>query len=361
MTHHSDGLMLRIFGLPNEDRAGAARLFVERGFDSITVGAVEDSESVRPALDAGLRVWMCRASFTVRQLPDHDAAPLLARDVDGEPRLWFGSGCPNQPALRAAHLTQVRRAAEAGTFAGWVLDGIRFASPNAGDAFFTCFCDRCSQKAAHLGFDFELMRRDVRALRDRCREVSEAPLAADPEPLLAPLGARWPGVAEWLRFREACVREHVGEVRAAIDGLNLRGARFYLGAYLFAPTFAPLVGQDYGRLAPLLDQASPMLYRTLTPGDACITTEWAALAALRLVVPLDAFTPREVAQQVRLARERIAGQSSLVPNLQLADERLEETIELARVGGADGFDFYRYRTEDAPYLETASRGTRARI
>lgn len=361
MTHHSDSSMLRIFGLPKEDRANAARLFAERGFDSISVGAVEDAESVRPTLDAGLRVWLCRASFTVRQLSDPDAAPLLARDVDGEPRSWFGSGCPNQPALRAAHLTEVRRAAEAGVFAGWLLDGIRFASPNAGEAFFTCFCDRCSLTAQQLGFDFESMRRDVRALRNRCREASETPLAAEPDALIAPLVSRWPGVAEWLRFREACVREHVAEVRAAIDEVNVRGARFELGAYLFAPTFAPLVGQDYGRLAPLLDQVSPMLYRTLAPGDACLTTEWAALAALRLIVPHDVFTPREVGQQVRLARERIADQASLAPIIQLADDRLEETIELARVGGADGLDFYRYRPDDASYLETASRGTRARI
>ncbi|HET7770772.1 MAG TPA: hypothetical protein VFN74_18515 [Chloroflexota bacterium] len=353
--------MRRIYGLPRDNRDQAARYLTERGFDAVTVGVDEDAVSVKPARDAGLRVWRCRAAFSVRHLSDADKAPLLARDVDGEPRLWFGSGCPNEKAIRDDHLDQVRRTVEAGPFDGWLLDGIRFASPNAGDAFFTCFCARCERKAAQLGFDFHAMRRDVRALRDWCRTSDAQPLATNPEDLVAPLVTRWPGTAEWLRFREACVREHVGEVRAVIDAANLRGKRFQLGAYLFFPSIAPLVGQDYPQLGALLDQVSPMLYRTLTPGDSCLTTEWGALAALHLITPHDTFAPRDVGQQVRLARERLGGQASLVPILQLADERLEETMEAARLGGAGGMDFFRYRPGEERYVEIASRGTRARI
>jgi hypothetical protein len=361
MTHHLKRSMRRIYGLPKENRHQAARYLADRGFEAVTVGVDEDAASIKPALDAGLRVWRCRAAFSLRHLSDADKAPLLARDVDGEPRLWFGSGCPNEPAIRDDHLSQVRRTVAAGVFDGWLLDGIRFASPNAGEAYFTCFCERCKRKAALLGFDFEAMHRDVRALRDWCRTGEPQPLASNPEDLIAPLVTRWPGIAEWLRFREACVREHVGEVRAAIDAAKSPSAAFQLGAYLFFPSIAPLVGQDYAQLGALLDQVSPMLYRTLTPGDSCLTTEWGALAALRLITPHDTFAPREVGQQVRLAHERIDGQAALVPILQLADERLDETMEAAQLGGAEGADFFRFRPGEERYVEIASRGTRARI
>ena len=286
--------MLRTYGLPTESRASHAQFLKSHGFDSVVLGPDETPLTIQPALDANLNVWSCRPAFSVRHLPSPEAAPYLSQDPDGHPLIWFGSGCPNEPALRQAHLHHIRTVAESGAFAGFMLDGIRFASPNAGDAFFTCFCPRCAAQADALGYDFDAMRRDVSALRHWCRSADASPLAADPDSLLAPLLIRWPGVAEWLRFREACVRDHVAEVRAAVDHLNARGAQFQLGAYLFAPLLAPWVGQDYPALAPLLDVISPMLYRTLGPGDACLTTEWAGLAALNLLPSRAEFTPKEV-------------------------------------------------------------------
>lgn len=346
--------MQRIFGLPKEERARAAAFLADQGFESVVVGADEDAESVRPALDAGLQVWGCRAAFTVRRLSETEAAPLLAQDVDGAPHVWFGSGCPNQSALRETHLAHVRRIAESGAFTGFMLDGIRFASPNAGDGFFSCFCQVCEAKSRRLGFDFERMRQDVRALRDWSR--SGAPhLAADPTALLDPVTSRWPGVADWLRFREACVNEHVREVRAAVDEVSRRGARVLLGAYLFAPTFAPWVGQDYPSVAPLLDVVSPMLYRTLTPGDSCLTTEWGALAALNLIAPHGEFSPQDVAEQVRLARQKVSSASQLVPILQLDDDQVASVTAAARLASPDGLDYFSFRTGNEPYLRAVAQ------
>src|SRR5687768_3024093 len=244
--------MQRVFGLPEADRAGTARWLVEHGFDSVVVGANVDAAIARPALDAGLSVWGCRAAFTVRSLPEAEAAPLLARDVDGEPRLWFGSGCPNDPELREAHLSHVRRLVGSGAFTGFILDGIRFGSPNAAEGFFTCFCARCEAKARQLGFDFEQMRAGARGPRDFGRSSTSTPVAGDPVALVDRAVERWPGVADWLAFRRACIVEHVTEIRAAIDEALVGDTPFELGAYLFAPAFAPWVGQDYAALAPLL-------------------------------------------------------------------------------------------------------------
>src|SRR5688572_8514550 len=111
--------MRRILGLPAEDPASAARFLVEQGFDSLVVGADASPESVRPAVDAGLAVWAYRAAFSVRGLAEAEARPLLARDIDGVPRTWFGSGCPNRRELRDAHLAAVERLARSGVFAGF--------------------------------------------------------------------------------------------------------------------------------------------------------------------------------------------------------------------------------------------------
>jgi hypothetical protein len=351
--------VLRIYGLPRENRAAAARFLADQGFHAVVVGADETAAGVRPALDAGLAVWACRPAFSVRGLPEDEAEPLLARDPDGTPRPWFSSGCPNQPALRAAHLALIEQLARSGAFAGLMLDGIRFASPNAGPGFFTCFCAACRAKAAALGYDFETMRRAALALRDHGRSSAQ-PLAETPAHVAEAI-ARWPGAAAWLRFRAACVAEHVSEVCATVDRLNAQmGVPFQLGAYLFTPSFAPLVGQDYQRLAPLLDVVSPMIYRTLE-GDSCLTAEWRALARLRLVPERASFSPGDVAAEV-VRSQRSSGRhpflesgARLVPILQLADDLLAETSRAALGAGAAGLDYFLFRAGSEPAAARAAR------
>ncbi|MBI3969652.1 MAG: hypothetical protein HY332_00065 [Chloroflexi bacterium] len=342
----------RIFGLPAENRAEAARFLVEQGFQAVVVGAEETPESVRLATDAGLAVWACRAAFSVRGLPEAQQQDLLARDPDGAPQRWFTSGCPNRRELREAHLAAIRHLANSGAFAGFMLDGIRFASPNAGDGFFTCFCDVCRSKAKVLGFDFERIRHDVGALRDDLGARSE-PLAQSPAEV-PPALERWPGTAEWLRFRAACVQEHVREVRAAVDEVvDHTGTRFQLGAYLFTPGFAALVGQQYDALAPLLDVISPMIYRTLE-GDACLVAEWGASAHLKLVAPHGEFSPTDVGAEVAGARALLSSEERLVPILQLADDLVAETSRAALAAGAGGLDYFSYRSGSEPYVVRAA-------
>lgn len=341
--------MKRMLGLPASDPAAAARLLVSLGFDSLVVGAGESLETVRAAAEAGLRVWAYRAAFSVRHLAEGEAQPLLARDVDGVPRVWFGSGCPNQRALREAHLAEIERLARTGLITGFMLDGIRFASPNAGDAYFTCFCDACRAAAVRHDFDLEQVRREVAALRDWCRDASAGggePLAATPAALHDALAERAGG---WLRFRAACVEEHVAEVRRAVDAWRAPdGTPFQLGAYLFTPAFAPLVGQRYGRLAPGLDVLSPMIYRVDTPGDAGLDYEWAALAARRLLPARGAFSVADTGAEVAAARALLPAQGGprLVPILRLQDDLVAETAAAARQAGASGVDYFVFKDGD---------------
>jgi hypothetical protein len=345
-----------VFGLPGETatrRETAARFIREQGFEAVTIGADTPLDHLRPARALGLAVWGCRPAFSLRGRDDEAAPLLLARDAAGEPQRWFGSGCPNRPALRQAHLDTITRLARSGAFAGFMLDGIRFASPNAGPGFFTCFCEVCATKAASLGMDVARMRRAVAGLA-----LEGLPPVATPPELVAALTQR-PDLADWLRFRAACVTEHVREVRAAVDRLNAaQGRSFRLGAYLFPPAFAPLVGQEYRALAPLLDVVSPMVYRTLD-GDATLAGEWSSLARRGLLPEGPAFTVAHVADAAAAARALMpAGGPALVPILQLADDLVGEATRATVAAGADGVDYFSYREGYESYL-AAARAARA--
>ena len=340
-----------MFGLPGEtptQREAAARFLQEQGIEAVTVAADTPLEQLQPARAIGLAVWGCRPAFSLRGWGDDESPLLLARDAAGAPQRWFDSGCPNRPALRQAHLDTIARLAGSGAFAGFMLDGIRFGSPNAGPGFFTCFCEVCTTRAASLGVDVARMRRDVARLAHEGR-----PLAPTPPELVAALTQR-PGLADWLRFRTACVTEHVREVRATVDRLNAaQGRSFRLGAYLFPPWFAPLVGQDYRALAPLLDVVSPMVYRTLD-GDATLVGEWSALARRRLLPECPAFAVAQAAEAVAAARALLpAGGPALVPILQLADDLVGEATRATVAAGADGVDYFSFRAGHESYLAAA--------
>ena len=182
-------------------------------------------------------------------------------------------------------------------------------------------------------------------------------------------------------MRRETILEHVREVRAVVDAANGaapggappgpsggggggagRRSGFLLGAYLFPPSLAPLVGQDYAALAPHLDLVSPMLYRTIE-GDACLASEVGALSALGLLAPRGPFTAQDVGAEVALARAALgmspaeggAGprpllRPRLVPILQLADEAVAETTAAALGAGADGVDYFAYRAGTERYV-----------
>ena len=243
---------------------------------------------------------------------------------------------------------------------GFFLDGIRFASPNAGPgAFFTCFCPRCEAAARRHGYDFARMRRDVTWLEEAVAsgstgELSTSGVSRASASDLLDLLLRLPGAVDWLRFRADCTVEHVQAVRTVVDAAPGK----VLGAYLFTPSLAPLVGQPYHRLEPLLDVVSPMIYR-LGDGDAVLGSELASLARLVAaaagLAPGDAadlalglmgleqallvgsqgdlapgFAPASVAREVARAAARLGGNAKLVPIIWLDDPLLAKSAATCR-------------------------------
>ena len=82
MRHYKFGLNV---GAPEAD----AHSLAERGFSAVVCSP--DARSIRAATDAGMRAYACFGAFSLHE-GDQECV-----DVDGNPRVWFASGCPNDP------------------------------------------------------------------------------------------------------------------------------------------------------------------------------------------------------------------------------------------------------------------------
>jgi hypothetical protein len=255
--------------------------------------------------------------------------------------------------------------------AGIFVDGCRFASPASGlMPFLTDFSIHSERRAADLGFDFALMKRDAVALLALLRSgtsMRRMPRIESPSALLEWLTAR-PGIFEWLRFRRACATAHF---RAIGDILHSAGKR--MGVYIFTPSLAPLVGQSYSDLAPFVDVFAPMLYRNYPekPGIACLNWELASLpdelgvadspseealmelvlafAGLADVVPSrrishirSAVPPEAVGRETARARALLPLDKELAPIVYMDDPEIEETAREVLANGADGLGFFLF-------------------
>ena len=361
---------LMVHGIPTGDAEQRARLLKELGFDSVVAGL--DRETMAAISAAGLSAFVCTGTFTVD--PDRDP-DLLAVDVDGQRRFWFGSGCPNQPALRSAHMSRVLEALSWPEVSGFYLDGIRFASPNAGlGEFLTCFCAVCESQARHMGFDFQRMRTHVQDFRHSVLEDSRGLERCSSPAGYAQVIAEQPGVADWLAFRAACIERYVGELAEIVA--NERGDK-RLCAYLFTPSLSPLVGQNYARLERFLATISPMTYR-MTGGDSVLGSEVGAMAgwssgdatAVRAALRFTGlaavsrartmeglrrgFSPSAVAREARLAAEATTAPHKIIPIITLRDARLHETVSRTLESGVGGVSFFAYQDGTEGFIRQAA-------
>ena len=354
-------------GFGGDDPKATAEALKDAGFDIVVAGG----PAVEAVKAAGMDPWLCGGAFGLGSHKDDDSCKAV--DITGKPQIWFGSGCPNNSALREGNLESYRKMAATEGIKGILVDGCRFASPASGlGPFLTCFCDACRDKAGRLGFDFEEMKRDVEALHAMLIAKGEGS-GCGAAWIETPAGVvewltRYPGVLEWLRFRRTCVTEHFRAISEIIHGAGLR-----MGVYIFTPSLAPLVGQSYVDLREFMDVFAPMIYRNYPkrPGEACVNWEltiipeelelsgaaetkamglilaWAGLSqvvkdrtieAIRTELP-----PEAVGQQTALARAKLGEDKELAPIIYIDDPLIERTARLVRESGANGVNFFVFK------------------
>jgi len=354
-------------GVAGDDPSATVQQMSEMGFSVVVGGAGELAAAIN---DAGMECWLCGGAFGLGAYADSDEHTAL--NVLERRRVWFGSGCPNHPDLRDWNLRSYEEMAASDGVSGILVDGCRFASPASGlDAFATCFCGICREKAGRLGFQFDRMQRDVRTLFQALRSDGNARQGERPVIWLqTPIGlAEWltehPGVLEWLRFRRVCATEHFRAIGDIIHGAGLR-----MGAYAFTPSLAPLVGQSYVDLCGIVDVFAPMIYRNYPkrPGEACLNWELTIIpeeldvvgtpdeaCAMSLMLALSGLAglvpgrsvesvraelpPDVVGHETAVARKLIGPDPELVPIVYIEDAEMERTVDLVRGNGADGVNF----------------------
>lgn len=352
-----------IFGMDQQEPEKCADGLRAKGMDAVVLGGM-DARAARALKNAGLAGYLCFGALSLGQ--DAETEARWALDAQEHRRRWFSSGCPCDEEIRERNLQAVLQAAQAlPALSGIFVDGARFASfasPEGEAGFFTCFCPRCMQKMKARGLDAAGIRRAVSGLQLKKRlESADAPLIAD-----------------WFRFRGAVIREMMERFCAAVKGMN---PRWQTGAFVFAPSLAPWVGQGRESLgAP--DLISPMLYRHYphAQGPACLGHEWAgalhalggaardALAcaaenaasgprrrALMQAIDFSApperflqhgFAPGHAALEAAATREEMLPAQRLLPILQLEDRQLPETIAGVQAAGADGWGLFMYGQAD---------------
>lgn len=354
-------------GFGGDDPKATAKAMREAGLNCVVAGGDAIIAAIR---GEGMTAWQCGGAFGAGQ----EDEPWLAVDIHGQRQKWFGSGCPNQQTLRDRNLKSYEALAKTPGLEGILVDGCRFASPASGlNAYFTCFCDVCREKALRLGLDFSRMKNDAAALFSLLSNKG-AGSRQNALWLQTPAGLfEWltghAGVLDWMRFRRLCATEHFRAISAILHGANLR-----MGVYIFTPSLAPLVGQSYVDLAEFVDVFAPMIYRNYPdrPGEACLNWELtnipeelglagapqenAAMGMLLACAGLDrevpqrtinemraALPPEAVGRQTALARAVLGPEKELAPIIYIDDPLMAQTAEQVRKNGANGLNFFVYK------------------
>ncbi len=370
---------LWMHGISSEDPQACLEWLAELGFSTVVLGG--NKEQLASAKSLGMGAYACTGTFS--RSKDFQGEQYLAVDVEGTPREWFGSTCPNEKGVRQLNLSNIEQVMSQTEADGLLLDGCRFASPASGmGAFFTCFCSRCRARALEMGYDFDRMKKHARMVYRALADGRVGKKAPDMCPFsLLSLAASFPGIADWMSFRATCIIEHWTDVSELVRGMGGK-----MGGYIFTPCLSVLVGQRYRSLVKLLDVASPMIYRNFPedPGPACINKEAAMLSRFiqrggfgeaQAAKTVDAFlglaeegrsieeidegvTPQSVDLELKRTAEMLSGGPRLVPILYLADEQVETSMKTADQIGLDGVNFFVFKDEWKEIVERVSQYAR---
>ena len=366
-------MKLWMFGVPDKNKLSYLK---NKGFDNLVIDY--KPELIKEAKEQGLSVYIVLGTFKV---PDKNKYDLLAEDAFGRRQMWFKSGCPNNPEIRKKTIELIREIIKY-DIDGIILDGIRFSSPGSGlGAFFTCFCKNCIEKAKEFGIDLIKVRENIRKVLEYLYNIDEVIKIweVSPSSILYEIYANNLNLLNsWLKFREMSIVEFVREIRNLVKSYNIK-----LGAYVFTPSLAFLVGQNYNELWKYLDVIKPMIYR-IGNGVACLNYEIYALVrelikynklseekALSLVYDFfgikeyapktlkellnNGLKPKIMYREALLAKELIRDKIELSPIIMLNEKSIEESVKMMIKAGINSLDFFAFRKESKPYIEKALR------
>jgi len=237
-----------------------------------TIFTTPKNTYVSNAKSAGIDVYVHYWTFKVPEI----SKKYGIKNIYGDRLLWSDSGCPNNPGIKNSSIEWIEKTASKFDIDGIILDGIRFPSPANGlNVFLSCFCEYCHNAAKEHAMDLKEIRNGLKnILKDIDKFVFGILTPIDMLHHLVSHRAAF----DWLIFKCQTIETYLQIVRQKIMDL---GMDLDLGVALFTPSLAPLVGQDYQKIAAHVDLIQPMAYHR-GKGPACINHE---LACLTLSLP----------------------------------------------------------------------------
>lgn len=329
----------------------------------------------------GMEAHMGLAPFLVPALHEDDRP----RRVDGkllQPPLIAHNACLNSPDARAFALALIEDTMVHYPDAdGLVVDWAEFGAYRLQEHF-TCFCAHCAQHAHDLGYNWQEIERDVRALWDALHHLTPRTLGrarrlmANPSEMVALL-ASYPGWLAFVRFKAQSVAGFYREVRHCLQRIGrgdmILSARGWISPWNLSS------GMDYQQLAAICDAMLPKLFTF----DHAVLPRWIGQTLLRWNPALDESQildvvnawlnlPDDIAQRsfahyhipapderhpARLASYRkrldeivdqVAGRTSCYPvaHPYMPDAQWKRMLALIRDSAVDGMwvNFYSYLT-----------------
>ena len=207
------------------------------------------AEVSKAARKVGVGVWAWMSDYDQRLLaPDYPELRVVGADGKPPQSDWF---CPNNPRARAYVAALYEDVARNYDVDGFFMDRIRYDSSAA-----VCYCTWCRQAMAQRGLDADRLMATMRRLAAG-REARDMLLgvgvsfdnAFEREDLVE--------IAQWMRFRQETIADHVTQVRRLVRGLR---PQWRIGLDLVEPIGAPSMGQNFGLLSRHCDWIKPMLY-----------------------------------------------------------------------------------------------------
>jgi len=145
-----------------------------------------------------------------------------------------------------------------GLFVDWVEYGAYCL-----EDLFTCFSPHSEQWANTLGFNWDMMVRDTKALWDHLHRLTSKDLSRSHRLLRRPfelmeLLMHYPGWMELLRFKAVTVVDFYCQIREMLDGLGYE--HITISARGWPPPCNLLSGMDYRALSPFCAVMTPKLF-----------------------------------------------------------------------------------------------------
>jgi hypothetical protein len=336
------------------------------------------AEVSKAARKVGIGVYAWMSDYDQRLLA-RDYPELRVAGPDGRPAdsEWF---CPNNPRARAYVAALYEDVARNYDVDGFFMDRIRYDSPVA-----VCYCRWCREGMAKRGLDADRVMTTMRRLAAR----------GETQELLLSVGVSFDNeferedlveVAQWMRFRQEMIADHVAQVRRLVRRLR---PEWRVGLDLIGPIAAPSLGQNYSILARHCDWIKPMLYhhsmargvrqwveaaaraRGITPETAyaqaralfllqgaCLPDTWNEFCA-------SGMPANWVFSQTKYAMGAVAGGAQVYPGIQGWDpatsEEIRAMLNAAFDAGAVGITTYCYSNMTLDKLDIYREVFRARF